>query len=72
MSEAQAKPSEWRPIESAPLGGEALFWHPMWLRPQTGRYAGDRLIYATGETYRYTATHWMPLPSPPSSEQRED
>lgn len=70
---AHAAP-KWMPIKSAPTTGEMFMW---------GYWRGDRFsiglsygsvshknmdAYGKGEVSRF-ATHWMPLPNPPYSDQ---
>jgi hypothetical protein len=52
--------SEWKPIQSAPLRRYVLVYMP------NGRYAIVR-FEEEGDQVLGTATHWMPLPSPPSA-----
>lgn len=51
----------WRPIESAPTGIRVLLWFPALGYPVTGWREAYGYI-SSG----WLATHWMPLPEPPT------
>lgn len=68
--------SEWQPIESAPRDGTEIQlwakgeWFPNahWCRSKLGWYEEywDAHWCSYSESGIYNATHWMPLPTPPS------
>lgn len=66
--------SEWQPIETAPLAKLVLMWHPTWRQPWPGRLNGDDgaswidTCEAEARGWQAHATHWMPLPQPPTSD----
>lgn len=64
------EPSEWRAIDSAPRDGTILLGDAetgeVWCSTHFGQLERTHDISA-GEHYRY-ATHWRPLPPPPSPE----
>lgn len=63
---------QWQEIESAPLAKMVLLWAPGWRQPFIGaRNSADFgavfLDGVSGEGCQmYGATHWQPLPDPPS------
>lgn len=63
--------SEWRPIETAPLGTPVLIWMPdfdhyyMGCVPLVAMKAGSKWLADMGQNKPGLATHWMPLPAPP-------
>ena len=65
--------SEWQPIESAPLDEPVLVWDgQVTVAKQTHYKHGNR--WWVWDTYGfcedgeiYEPSHWMPLPSPPTS-----
>lgn len=72
--------NEWQPIETSPKDGELILACRAGYLPQTARYSSsleytgwitvdeddDELFSAWVEYgYRYSPTHWMPLPEPP-------
>lgn len=59
--------TDWKPIETAKLGQEAIFWHPMFTRPSVGVKNGDRSAYFGETDFATNVTHWMPLPDPPAT-----
>lgn len=56
----------WQPIETAPIQGRVLMYAPpeaLYERPQ-----GESGEYRVTNRRNWTwATHWMPLPAPPSN-----
>lgn len=68
---------EWKPIEAAPKGNVRILTYGGGL-VGTSRYV-DKLAEAYGDTSagwyseqldrRHEPTHWMPLPSPPESNE---
>lgn len=56
--------TEWKTIESAPVGKEILLYEPDYV---AGRDVLTARIVSGywPTTYPRKATHWMPLPSPP-------
>lgn len=71
-------PDSWQPIETAPLAEMVLLWAPAWRHPFPGRRNGDNgAVYVdTCETeargWQAHATHWQPLPDPPSMKDQGD
>ena len=63
---------DWQLIETAKLGEMVWLWHPLWRHAFAGRPNGDggAVWIDTCETEargrQDFATHWMPLPVPPS------
>ena len=65
---------KWRPIETAPKKGKFMVWIPATNLPWPA-YAGGDWIYSNShgalnemqDGRVLKATHWMPLPEPPSS-----
>lgn len=62
--------SEWRTIDSAPMNEKVLLG---WMSSDSWRYSIDEYKrewdlgnYRSGITVHDRATHWMPLPEPPS------
>jgi hypothetical protein len=64
-----ARERQWMPIESAPKDGYALFW----LVPLEPNVFGIDAIAHPIKYGRWAsvqkATHWMPIPNPPTSEK---
>ena len=65
--------SDWQPIETAPREGHILIFAPpdIIYVVECGQWDGqpDWWTEARGEQYeQFEATHWMPLPEPPASE----
>lgn len=65
--------SEWQPIETAPKDGETpvLTWYPKAYQGKGGHYVmlwQDGKWWAIPGAFELKPTHWMPLPSPPSTE----
>lgn len=74
--------SEWRPIETAPVDGTAVWLflptyalggrHGAWVMVQGFNLAEDRrgwrAFYGGGGV---EPTHWMPLPAPPTTQEGE-
>ena len=68
--------SEWKPIETAPNDSKArLVWVPdnqciycvSWRNGEYGDHAGWEVFGGGWRSTIQNATHWMPLPLPPSS-----
>ena len=63
--------SEWKPIDTAPHGELVLLWVPATQRTiaemEVGAASwGWRSGGISNMSYHGRATHWMPLPAPPS------
>lgn len=73
---------EWQPIETAPkelkysnganrYGEFIIAWHPLYTEPQRVRWwwraDSDARNFITDGSYATHPTHWMPLPSPPTT-----
>ena len=61
--------SEWKPIQTAPVGTPILVWGPedeFAVAEYEGRSnRACHLSYSFGEYCDVYPTHWMPLPEPP-------
>lgn len=62
--------SNWQSIETAPVDGKfILIWGGAWRHPWAGVHEGDGWVWldnADASQTRMHATHWQPLPAPPS------
>lgn len=62
--------NDWQPIETAPKDGTwILIWGDRWdcEQPDVGSWDDDDWRDDEGAVLAF-ATHWMPLPTPPSQE----
>jgi len=62
--------ANWQPIETAPDKGDLLLYNPAEYNERTGKLrisACVRVGYK-GDWPMRPATHWMPLPTPPSAD----
>ncbi len=66
----------WQPIETGPKDGTLIFAFVLDFqrRPQTivGRLWRPGVVRSSPGKWDYTATHWMPLPEPPSPTLRDE
>ena len=60
---------EWQPIESAPKDGTVVFFYVPYGRERRVARADD---YWSGAWWLVDATHWMPLPPPPTDTARQE
>lgn len=59
--------SAWQPMETAPLRQPVLLWLPEWGESAIGYLNGNGEVVIDGEACAIeAATHWMPLPAPPT------
>ncbi len=60
---------EWMPIETAPRDGRRiLIIGGIWTEPEVALADGGWWARRKQEGAKHLATHWMPLPPPPSTE----
>jgi len=64
-------PTDWQPIETAPEGDYILMWvpGPSGTEIRAGYYWGWWECALTVKEVK--PTHWMPLPEPPTEDERE-
>ena len=83
MTMTPTKQKHWRQIDSAPTNQSVLIYIPNAEHYGEGIYRGMLVDMGTGKRWTTTAlsmgrdcgttwhpTHWMPLPSPPNSQDR--
>lgn len=56
--------TEWKTIESAPIGKDVLLFEPE-VRKGRSILPARMVVNHWPTSYPREATHWMPLPSPP-------
>ena len=58
--------SQWQPIETAPSDIQILLYSPWSHATNPGRIETGIYHNSRGGSWHSWATHWMPLPAPPS------
>lgn len=58
---------DWQPIETAPRDGTSvLCWSSVYDAPVVAKGGADGTFWEGDWEYEVRATHWQPLPDPPS------
>lgn len=66
MTDANANCSGWMPIESAPDHCNIVLWPDEYGKAVVPDKLGGGVFFSGDWDYAIPATHWMPLPPPPS------
>lgn len=69
---ARVENGGWLPIETAPKdGSNIILWAKYGDLPLVGRYSKtyDEWLEAGGTGYKFTPTHWQPLPQTPAKQE---